>query len=83
MIAAAGAREAPTTLDDLRQAEEAFLGSTLREVMPVHAVEDIEFEAPGPVTRAAAEAVRGAHRRAGHRHLRLTPATPRTCASPR
>jgi branched-chain amino acid aminotransferase len=57
VMAAAGAREAPTTLDDLRQAQEAFLGSTLREVMPVHRVEDFELEAPGPVTRAAAEAV--------------------------
>jgi branched-chain amino acid aminotransferase len=50
--------EAPCTLDDVRAAEEAFIASSVREVMPVTAVDDIELpEAPGPVTRAAHEAL--------------------------
>ena len=43
--------ERPCTLDDLRAAEEAFIASTVREVMPIAAVDDIELPAaPGPVT---------------------------------
>ena len=39
------------TLDDVRAAEEAFIASTVREVMPIAAVDDIELPAaPGPVT---------------------------------
>jgi branched-chain amino acid aminotransferase len=39
------------TLDDLRAAEEAFIASTVREVMPIAAIDDIELPAaPGPVT---------------------------------
>jgi branched-chain amino acid aminotransferase len=39
------------TLDDVRAAEEAFIASTVREVMPIAAVDDIELpSAPGPVT---------------------------------
>jgi len=39
------------TLDDVRGAEEAFIASTVREVMPIAAVDDIELPAaPGPVT---------------------------------
>ena len=39
------------TLDDVRAAEEAFIASTVREVMPIAAVDDIELpHAPGPVT---------------------------------
>jgi branched-chain amino acid aminotransferase len=46
--------EAPCTLDDVRAAEEAFIGSSVREVMPIAAVDDIELpHAPGPVTVAA------------------------------
>ena len=42
------------TLDDLRAAEEAFIASTVREVMPIAAIDDIELPAaPGPVTQAA------------------------------
>jgi branched-chain amino acid aminotransferase len=48
---------APCTLDDLRAAGEAFLASTVREVMPVTAIDDIALpQAPGPVTRTAHEA---------------------------
>src|SRR3954454_21319599 len=50
------AREAPCTTDDIRLAEEAFIASTVREVMPIAAVDDIELPAaPGPVTQAARE----------------------------
>jgi branched-chain amino acid aminotransferase len=50
------AREAPCTLDDLVAAEEAFIASTVREVMPIAAIDDAALPtAPGPVTRAAAE----------------------------
>ena len=39
------------TLDDVRAAEEAFIASTVREVMPIAAVDDIELPAaPGRVT---------------------------------
>lgn len=59
VIAVAGARERSVALDDLRHAEEAFLASTLREVHPVSAVDDVVFAAaPGPVTTGAAAAVR-------------------------
>jgi branched-chain amino acid aminotransferase len=51
--------EAPCTLDDVRAAQEAFIASSVREVMPIAAVDDIELpHAPGPVTEAAYEALR-------------------------
>jgi branched-chain amino acid aminotransferase len=51
--------EAPCTLDDVRAAAEAFIASTVREVMPIAAVDDFELpQAPGAVTRAAHEAFR-------------------------
>ena len=41
----------PCTLDDVRVAEEAFIASTVREVMPIAVVDEIELpSAPGPVT---------------------------------
>jgi len=46
--------EAPCTLDDIRAADEAFIASTVREVMPIVAVDEIELpSAPGPVSEAA------------------------------
>src|SRR5215218_2418856 len=46
--------EAVCTLDDVRAAEEAFIASSVREVMPIAAVDDIELPAaPGPATDAA------------------------------
>jgi branched-chain amino acid aminotransferase len=43
--------ERPCTLDDVRAAEEAFIASTVREVMPIAVVDEIELPAaPGPVT---------------------------------
>jgi branched-chain amino acid aminotransferase len=50
------ARERVVTLDDLDRATECFVASTLREVLPVHAVDHRRFEAPGPRTREAAAA---------------------------
>jgi len=56
VIEETGAREAITTLDDLRGAEEAFIASTVREVMPIAAIDDIALPAaPGPVTEDARE----------------------------
>ncbi len=50
------AAEATCTLDDVSAAEEAFIASTVREVMPISVVDDIVLPAaPGPVTRAAHE----------------------------
>jgi branched-chain amino acid aminotransferase len=56
VIEECGAQEAVTTLDDLRGAEEAFIASTVREVMPIAAIDDIELPAaPGPVSEDARE----------------------------
>jgi branched-chain amino acid aminotransferase len=44
-------QERACTLDDVRAAEEAFIASTVREVMAIATVDDIELpSAPGPVT---------------------------------
>jgi branched-chain amino acid aminotransferase len=58
VMAEAGAKEAICTLDDVRTAQEAFIASSVREVMPIAAVDDIELPgAPGPVTSRAREAL--------------------------
>jgi branched-chain amino acid aminotransferase len=50
------AQEQPCTLDDVAVAEEAFIASTVREVMPIAAVDDIAMPAaPGPVSVDAGE----------------------------
>jgi branched-chain amino acid aminotransferase len=50
------AEEQPCTLDDIAGAEEAFIASTVRVVMPIAAVDDIAVPAaPGPVTLDARE----------------------------
>jgi branched-chain amino acid aminotransferase len=54
------AREHPTTLADLERADEAFLASSVREVMPVRQIESRELALDGPVTAAAASAAREA-----------------------
>jgi branched-chain amino acid aminotransferase len=49
--------EEPCTLEDVARAEEAFIASSVREVMPIAVVDDITLSsAPGPLTRAAHEA---------------------------
>jgi branched-chain amino acid aminotransferase len=50
------AEERPCTLDDIAGAQEAFIASTVRVVMPIVAVDDIALPAaPGPVTASARE----------------------------
>jgi branched-chain amino acid aminotransferase len=59
LLAECEVTEAPCTLDEVRDAEEAFIASSVREVMPISAVDDIVLpQAPGPATRAAHEAFR-------------------------
>jgi branched-chain amino acid aminotransferase len=59
VLEATGAVERVTTLDDLRAADEAFIASTVREVLPIGRIDDRELPpAPGPVTAAAARALR-------------------------
>ncbi len=51
-----GAVEQVCVFDALREAEEAFIASTVREVMPIASIDDIELpSAPGPVTMDARE----------------------------
>jgi branched-chain amino acid aminotransferase len=53
------AEERVTTLDDLAGAEEAFIASSVREVLPISAIDGRALpKAPGPVTEAAAAAFR-------------------------
>jgi branched-chain amino acid aminotransferase len=48
--------ERPCTFEDVAAAEEAFIASTVREAMPIAAVDDISLPAaPGPVTIDAGE----------------------------
>lgn len=49
------AREAVCTLEDLRGAGEAFLASTMREVMPIASVDEHEFPAASPVADELAQ----------------------------
>ncbi len=53
-----GGEERPLTTEDLLQAREAFLASTIREVQSVAAVEETTFPETGEVTRKAAAAFR-------------------------
>ena len=59
LLEACEVEERICTLDDVRAAEEAFIASTVREVMPIVTVGEIELpKAPGPVTREAHAALR-------------------------
>jgi branched-chain amino acid aminotransferase len=49
--------EREATLDDLRDADEIFLASTIREVHPVAAVDERIFDSVGPVTASTADTV--------------------------
>jgi branched-chain amino acid aminotransferase len=61
ILAVTDAVEEPTTTDDLRGADEAFIASTIREVLPIAAIDDLQLPAaPGPVTLAAREALQRA-----------------------
>jgi len=57
VIAVTGAQERVTTQDDLASVTEAFLASTVREVHPIHRIEQHALQAPGPLTREAATGV--------------------------
>lgn len=50
--------ERESTLDDLLGADELFLASSIREVHPVAALDDREFDSDAPVSTRTAEAVR-------------------------
>jgi len=59
LLSVTDAAERATTLPDLAEASEAFLASSLREVQPVHAIDGRSLpRAPGPVSSAAAVAMR-------------------------
>lgn len=51
-------REEPCPLATLASADEAFVASSLREVLPVRAIDDRSLPAPGPLTQAAQAALR-------------------------
>ncbi|HUA02869.1 MAG TPA: aminotransferase class IV [Solirubrobacteraceae bacterium] len=55
VIEGTGAAERSCTLDELVEADEAFLASTAREVHPISAIDERNFDAPGPVTARTAE----------------------------
>ena len=58
VIAETGAVEEPCTLEDLQAADEAFIASTVREVLPIAAIDDLQLPAaPGPVTLGTREAL--------------------------
>jgi branched-chain amino acid aminotransferase len=59
LLTVAPAREAAIALDDLARAREAFMASTLLEVHPVRSIDGAALPAaPGPLTQAAAGALR-------------------------
>jgi branched-chain amino acid aminotransferase len=70
LFAVTEASERVTTQDDLATISEAFLASSLREVQPVRSIDGAALpQAPGPLSSAAATAVRE------HIEAALSPAT--------
>lgn len=57
VIEASGASERACTLEEALSADEAFVASTAREVLPVAALDERTFEAPGPITATLGDAV--------------------------
>jgi branched-chain amino acid aminotransferase len=57
VIEATGAREQVCTRADLEGAQEAFLASTIREVQPIAAIDDLEYPPDGAVTQRVSEQV--------------------------
>ena len=57
VLEVAEVEEEPLAQDDLGTIEEAFLASTLKEALPVHAIDDLRLDAPGPVTRQVSAAL--------------------------
>ncbi len=60
IVEALDVKEGHFKFDDLLQADEAFIASTIREVHPVSQVDDHKLNWPGPVTERAAAALRSA-----------------------
>jgi branched-chain amino acid aminotransferase len=58
VIELTGAIERLCTLEVLASAQEAFLASTIREVQPITAIDDITFAEDGPLTEKAAAGLR-------------------------
>jgi branched-chain amino acid aminotransferase len=58
--------EVSAPLDEVLAADEVFLASTSREIQPVRRIHDAEYEAPGPLCRAARRALDEAIARSGH-----------------
>ncbi len=58
VIEVAAAKETLTTRVDLESAEEAFVASSVREVIAVRRIEQRDLPSPGPVTSATSEKVR-------------------------
>jgi branched-chain amino acid aminotransferase len=52
------AREGHFTIDDLHRAEEAFITSTTKDLVPVRAIDDVRVKAPGPLTRRLSDLFR-------------------------
>jgi len=57
VVEQAGVQERGCTLEQLLDADEVFLASTVREVQAVAAIDDRGFHAPGPVTSRIATEV--------------------------
>lgn len=57
VIDVVGAHEQPCPLHQVRNADEVFLASTVREVQPVACIDDHTYAGPGPVTARVAKAV--------------------------
>ncbi len=57
VVELSGAVEQPCTLEDLFEADEAFLSSTIREVQPVVAIDERTWDGSGPVTEGIAKEV--------------------------
>jgi branched-chain amino acid aminotransferase len=54
LIEESGAAEESCALADILEADEAFIASTAKEVLPVSGIDDRVLPAPGPVTKALA-----------------------------
>ena len=57
VIEVTGAEERACTLEELYEADEVFLASTVREVQTISAVDDREYSGPTPVSDSARDAV--------------------------
>jgi branched-chain amino acid aminotransferase len=58
VIDVSGAFERPCTLELLADAQEAFLASTIREVQPIAAIDDLTFDEHAPLTERARSGLR-------------------------